>query len=234
MSVVFPPPNDTGVDRPSTKLIVPLVKAGNSPIAVGEPGDTEGTIRGALGERKVLTVRISHTHVALGEGEAIARTAAIEPLVRHPAHALGRDLARDRIGAVGARQIDIRAIADFRQAGINDRRIGKADGHTERRGPVFLEVGWLADLEESVVGLLPIQSVGLQPFFSSGNPVGPPGWPRFRTVPASCWPPHFVGGMSPRPMQIQGEFHQGMPPSPKKRRAQRLAGTIFPKRESPV
>ena len=55
----------------------------------------------ALGEREVLAVRVSQAHVALGEIEGIARAAAVESLIRRPAHALARHLARNGIGAVG-------------------------------------------------------------------------------------------------------------------------------------
>ena len=47
----------------------------------------------ALGEREVFAVRISQAYVALGESEAIVRTAAVESLIRRAAHARGRDRA---------------------------------------------------------------------------------------------------------------------------------------------
>src|SRR5207253_1754445 len=89
--------------------------------------ETPGVV--ALGECKILAVRISKAHVALREGEATVRAAAVKSLVRRAAHALGCDGARQSIGAVRARDGRVSAAANARLAGIDDSRVGKADGH---------------------------------------------------------------------------------------------------------
>ncbi len=138
----------------------------------GRPGEREGPIGIALGEREVLAVRIAKAHVALGEREAVVRTAAVESLIRRAAHALGRDRARHGIGAVGACDVRVGAVADAGLAAIDDRRVGKADGHVVAGRPELLEEARLADPEERIVGLLAVQSVGLEPLFASRDPVG--------------------------------------------------------------
>ena len=65
--------------------------------------------------------------------------------------------------------------ANARLAGIDDLRVGKADGHVVSRRPILLEEARLADPEERIVGLLAVQSVGLEPLFTFRNPVGSRG-----------------------------------------------------------
>src|SRR5207302_2715831 len=145
---------------------------GNSPITIRQTREGEAAVGGALGECKILAVRISEAHVALREGEAIDRAAAVESLVRRAAHAFGRDGARQSIVAVRAGDGRVGAAANARLAGIDDLRVGKADGHVKSRGPILLEEARLADAEERIVRLLSVQGIGLQPLFTSGNPVG--------------------------------------------------------------
>ena len=152
--------------------VVPLVENGDSPITIRQARESERAIGGALGECKILAVRVSKAHVALGESEAIVRAAAVESLVRGAAHTLGRDGARHSIGAVRAGDGGVAASADARQAIIDDLRVGKADGHVESRRSKLLEEARLADAEERIVRLLSVQRIGLQPLFTSGNPVG--------------------------------------------------------------
>ena len=148
--------------------VVPLVKDGDSPIAVGQTCEGKASIGIALGEREVLAVRITKAHVALGEPEAGVVAAAVEPFIRRPAHALGRDRADDGIGAVGARQARVRvaATADRLFAGVDDRRIGEADRHVVRSRPILLEEARLTNAEERVVGLLTVKRIGLKPLFT--------------------------------------------------------------------
>jgi len=74
-------------------LIVPLVKSGDSPITIGNTHEGEGAIGGALGEGEVFTIGISDAHEALGPGEGIARTTAVDSFVWWPAQAFARDRA---------------------------------------------------------------------------------------------------------------------------------------------
>ena len=48
-------------------LVVPLIEDGDSPITIGQAREGEGPISVALGEYKVLAVRISEADVALSE-----------------------------------------------------------------------------------------------------------------------------------------------------------------------
>src|SRR5205814_9462236 len=73
-------------------LVIPLVKDGELPITLWNTGKVEIAIPVALDECKVRPVRISQTGIALGEGKAVARAAAIEPLIRRPAHARCADV----------------------------------------------------------------------------------------------------------------------------------------------
>ena len=59
-----------------------------------------------------------------------------------------------------------------RLAGVDDRRVGKADGHVVTCRPILLEVTRLADLDERIVGFPTVQSVGLEPLFTFRYPVG--------------------------------------------------------------
>src|SRR5207244_10891282 len=95
-----------------------LVEAGHSPIAIRQTRKAEGAIARALGKREVFAVRIAKAHVALGEGEAIVRTAAVESFIRRAAHALGYDPAGQGIGATRARNVRVSAGANARQASL--------------------------------------------------------------------------------------------------------------------
>ena len=57
---------------------------------VGKTGEREGAIGVALGEGEVFAVRVAEADVALGPVVGVVRTAAVEPLVRRAAQALGR------------------------------------------------------------------------------------------------------------------------------------------------
>src|SRR5258707_2734184 len=108
---------DIGVTGVQTcALPISLVKYGNSPCAIGETGKAEGTVRVALGECEVFTVRIANAYVALREGEARIVAAAVESLIRRSAHTLGRYRARNRIVAIiGTGQGYVRPVADAMQ-----------------------------------------------------------------------------------------------------------------------
>src|SRR4029077_20777180 len=109
-------------------------------------------------------------HPALCPIEGIARTTAVKPLIRRTAEALVRYLARHGVGAVGGREVQVGAAADAGVAGINDFGVGKADGNMETRRAILLEIGRLANLDESIVGVLAVQGVGLEPLFPTRNP----------------------------------------------------------------
>src|SRR5256886_11832611 len=66
--------------------IVPLVKNRDSPIAIRQAREGERAVGGAFGKCKILAVRISKAHVALGKSKAVVRSTAVEPLVRRAAH----------------------------------------------------------------------------------------------------------------------------------------------------
>ena len=119
----------------------------------------------ALDERKVGAVRVAQADVALGEGKAVARAAAVEPLIWRTAHARGGDMTFHLVAASDAG-------AQAREAIIDDLRIGEADGDVISSRTEFLEVGRLADAHERIVGLLAVQSIGLQPLLAACNPVG--------------------------------------------------------------
>ena len=89
--------------------------------------------------------------------------------------------------AVRAGEVRVGGVADARQAAIDDCRVGKANGYVVSRRAIFLEEARLADPEERIVGLLAVQSVGLEPFFPFRNPVGP--WRGYNAVPSR----HQVG-----------------------------------------
>src|SRR6266581_5240254 len=153
--------------------VVPLVKYSDSRIPVGKTRQGERSIAVALGEREVFAVRISKAHVALSESKATVVAATVESLIRRAAHALGCDQARDRICAArNPGDGRVSAGADSRFAGIDDSWIGKPDGYVVSRWTILLEVAWFLDPEERIMRLLTVQSVGLEPFFPSGNPVG--------------------------------------------------------------
>ena len=155
--------------------IVPLIEYGDSPIARGKTREFEGAIAGALGECEVFAVGIAKAHIALGPVVCVVRTAAVEPLVGSAAQALSGDFAGDCVVAIvsraGLRTIGVCAVANVRLAGIDDRRIGETNTDVVRRRPELLEVGWLADSDESVLRLLAVQGVGLEPLFAPGNAV---------------------------------------------------------------
>src|SRR5262249_12960980 len=140
--------------------VVPLIEYRDSPVTVGKARQGELAIRVALGEREILTVRITKAHVALGEREAAVVAAAVETLIRRAAAALGRDRAFDAVVTAQLRSrqrgVRVRAVADIGLAAIDDRRVGKADGYVESGRPVFLEEARLADAQEGIVRLLAI------------------------------------------------------------------------------
>ena len=100
------------------------------------------------------------------------RTTAVESFIRRPAQTLARDPARNRVVTVRTCDGGVGAVAYARFAGIDDRRVCKTDGHVVSRRSVLLEEAGLADSGERIVGLLAVQSVGLEPLFPSGNSVG--------------------------------------------------------------
>src|SRR5581483_11045710 len=134
--------------------------------------EAERPVGVALGEREVFAVRIAHAHVALAEREAVTRTTAVEAFIRGAARALGRDPARERVAAVAATEIRVGAGADALQAAIDDLRIGESDGDVVARRPVLLEVARLADPKEGIERLLAVERIGLEPLFTSGDPLG--------------------------------------------------------------
>src|SRR2546429_353790 len=146
----------------------------DSPIPVRKTGQGERSIGVALGEREVFAVWISKAYVALSERKATVVAAAVEPLIRRAAHARGCDHASDSICAArDAGNGRVSAVADSRFAAIDDCWIGKADRYVESRWSILLEVAWFLDPEERIMCLLAVQSVRLEPFFPSRNPVGP-------------------------------------------------------------
>ena len=151
--------------------IVPLVKDGQSPDPIGKTRESERSIGVALGKGEVFAVRIAKAYVALGEGETVVCAAAEESFIGCTAHAFGSDDARHCVVAITASDVRVGAAADARQAAIDDSGIGKADGHVPAGWTVLLEVGWFTDSQPGIVRLLAVQGVGLQPLFSSRNPV---------------------------------------------------------------
>ena len=149
------------------------------------------TRRVALREREILRVRVTDAHIALGEGEAVVGSAAVEPLIRRAAHPLRRDQAGQRVAAAEHRarlgRVRVGTVADSCLAGVNDGRIGEADRHVVAGRSVLLEEARLADAQEGVVGLLAIQRIGLQPLFAPADPVG--AWCGHDAVPSR----HQVG-----------------------------------------
>src|SRR6516165_2365532 len=117
-------------------------------------------VAGATGTQPTfLGVRVTQAHPALGPSEVIARAAGVESLVRCPAQALHIHLPVDGVAAwtdstKGAGTDRIVAV-------IDDLRIGKANAHVVAGRPVLLEVARLPNADERIVGVLAIQSVGL-------------------------------------------------------------------------
>src|SRR4029077_3606774 len=107
---------------------------------------------------------------ALGPRQGLAVAAGVESLVRRPAQALDIHLPLDDVaaGADGA----VRAAADGFVAVIDDFRVRKANAHVIPARPELLEVARLAEADESIVRVLAIQRVGLEPFFATRNAVG--------------------------------------------------------------
>src|SRR5262249_11730394 len=91
---------------------------------------------------------------------------------RRAAHALGGDAALDRVVAVRAGNVDVRAIAHTLQATLDDLRVGEADGHVITGRTELLEITRLTDTQERVVRLLAVQSVPLQPLLAARDAVG--------------------------------------------------------------
>src|ERR1700737_2953237 len=120
-------------------LVIPLVEYGHSPAAIGKAREGERPIGVTLGESDIRGIRIAEAHVALGESKGVARTTAVESLVRRTAHACAGNLARDRILAAGRR---CQSSADSRQAAVDDFWVGKADDVMVSGRPELLEVAW--------------------------------------------------------------------------------------------
>jgi hypothetical protein len=72
----------------------------------------------------------------------------VERLVRRTAHALGRDFARQGVGAIRARNERVGLVAHARLAAVDDRRIGEADRDVVAGRPEFLEEARFADPQE--------------------------------------------------------------------------------------
>ena len=73
--------------------------------------------------------------------------------------------------AIRACDARIGTCADSCQATVDDLRIGEADRNVVAGRTVLLEVAGFTDAHERIVGLLPVQGVGLQPLFTSGDAV---------------------------------------------------------------
>jgi hypothetical protein len=84
------------------------------------------------------------------------------------------------MGAVGAGDVKVGAVADAGFAAIDDLGVRKADGYVVSRRSKLLEEARLADPQERIVGLLAIKRIGLEPLFASTDPVGP--WRRHHAV----------------------------------------------------
>jgi hypothetical protein len=148
-----------------------LVADGQSPVSAGNIGELEVSISVALGEHEVLAIGVSEADPALGPGEGIAGAAGIESLVRSPAQALDIHLPIDCVGARTDRTGAAGASTNVLSPGVDDRGIGKSDGHVISGRPVLLEVARLADADEGLVGMLAIQRVGLDPLFTACDTV---------------------------------------------------------------
>ena len=147
-------------------LIVPLIEGRNLPVSARYTGEAEVAVGIALRERKIFAVRIAQADVGLGEGVAVVRAAAVQPFIRRPAHAAGRDVTLDRI--VAAR---VPSAQRF-EALVDDVGVGETDTHVITRRPEFLEICGLANAHEGIVRLLAVESVGLQPLFAASDAVG--------------------------------------------------------------
>ena len=156
-----------GCRNPIHDLVVPLVEDGNSPIASGDVCQSEDPVCIALCERDVSAVRAAQAGVALGVTKLVARTRAVQPLIRRPAHACAGDVACHGLVA----RWRARAGTKYGALVIDKLRIGKADGNVVSRRSELLEVFRLVDLEESLMVLAAIQSVGLQPLLTARDPV---------------------------------------------------------------
>ena len=77
----------------------------------------------------------------------------------------------DGVGAGADRAGAAATGANIIVAGVDERRVGKTDGHVISGRTILLEVAGLADADEGIVGMLPIECVGLEPFFATRNPV---------------------------------------------------------------
>src|SRR4029077_5347078 len=112
--------------------------------------ELEGSVRVALGEREIFAIWIAEANVALCEREAVARAAAVEPLVRRAAHALRGDDAGYFVSAIAGDTGRIGTGAYARVPGVDDRRVGEANGHVISGRAVFLEEARLAHAQEGV------------------------------------------------------------------------------------
>jgi len=150
-----------------------LIAHRDSPSPAGNVSELEVSVGIAEGKHEIFAVRISQANPALGPGKGIARTARIEPLIRGAAQPLNIDLSRDGVCARADRTGGAEACADILCARVDDRRVGKADGHVISGRPVLLEVAGLGNADEGIVRMLPIECVGLDPLLAASNPVRP-------------------------------------------------------------
>ena len=93
-------------------------------------------------------------------------TAAVQPLIRDPAHTGGGDMPFDFMIAISATR------AQGHAAIIDDLGIREADRNVISGRSKLLEVRRLANPHERIVGFLTIERVGLHPFLAAGNAVG--------------------------------------------------------------
>ncbi len=152
-------------------LVVPLVEDRQSEGAIGNPGKAELTFVIAFGECNILAVRISQAHKALCESQGVTRTAAVKMLVGRAAVVQVGDSALDRILARGSGKIAYPSLP-IGPARIDDLRVREAHGDVETRRPKLLKVRWPAYLDESVMGLLSVERIRLEPLFPLANSVG--------------------------------------------------------------
>src|SRR6185312_4656582 len=151
-------------------LVVPLIEYRDAPVAVRNAVQHEVAIGVALCKCKVLAVRVPEARVALSEAQRRVVLAAVKTLIGraaltlHGHGALHRVLAVIGVGRLGSCALRC-------EPRVDDRRIGKADHDVEARRTELLEVRRTADFDERVVGLLSIQSVGLQPFLAAPDAV---------------------------------------------------------------
>ena len=113
--------------NPVDDLVVPLVEDGYSPITSWNLRQSERPVVLALREREISAIRTTQAGVALGIAKGIARTAAVQSLVRRPAHACARDHSGNGLAAIRMAG----AAAERQSFIIDDLWIGKANRDVE-------------------------------------------------------------------------------------------------------